>query len=925
MTMESTQGSNWAKWDLHIHVPNGKLSDDYTTDDGSDPLDKFCDEIEKSDAQVFGVSDYFSVDSLRDFDARFRAKYPNSKKRYFLNIEVRLNETVNKQLEEVNVHLLFNPDSAGDIEKFLSKLKVTEKGHNDKIITCTELKTKEQFESATVSRDSINQAFEDTFGSKAIRPDHLLVITAANNDGIRAESGKKRKEIISDEIDKFSDAFFGNYKNAEYFLNPDRYESELEASPKPVVSGSDCHSFKQIDDFLGKRFVEEKEKDGKKEETIIKDITWIKAEPTYEGLKQILYEPKQGDRAFIGQVKPDVKNDYQVIRKIVFKNSKDFPDEIEFNNNLCSIIGSRSSGKSALLAYMAHSVDPVGVENVIEGPGEGEQYKWSRIKEDYSIEWANGKSNAEAPGKIVFIPQNYLYNESRNPEEIKEKIVPVLFKRLPSFKVSYDKTLSALSDQNQQISEIIEDWFSLHNTIRAIEEKLKQFGDKSSIEGQKKSTEAKISALKEKYSLSEKELETYQNITKEKSDLEERIRAIESELQLLATKDEVNFFLTVKVQLMPSLSTLPAKLQTDIKQYIESQEQSLIQEASGLVTEYKKAIEKEKENKKIRIVTIEQENADLFKKYEKNGELQSLVTSVSGYSTTLATIEGFETSKKETLATIADKEKKIADCINKRLEVIKDLDKVLKESDQGEDVNIVFDIEYSVAKEDLDVITHGINMRALSDYVERGSFNLDLARKNSAKFLFDIYTGKQKINNNYDKKKISKDILGLTEKILFTAQMEGDKIGGFSQPTMTPGKRALFALRLILEESEDTWPLLIDQPEDDLDSRSIYDEVVPFLKEKKKERQIIMVSHNANLVIGADSEQIVIANRHGNDRQNEDGKQFNYLTGSLENSQKKDESCKDTLKSQGICEHACSILDGGKIAFETRKNKYQIH
>lgn len=50
--------------------------------------------------------------------------------------------------------------------------------------------------------------------------------------------------------------------------------------------------------------------------------------------------------------------------------------------------------------------------------------------------------------------------------------------------------------------------------------------------------------------------------------------------------------------------------------------------------------------------------------------------------------------------------------------------------------------------------------------------------------------------------------------------MEGDEIGGFSEPTMTPGKRALFLLRLILAESNDTWPLLIDQPEDDLDSRS---------------------------------------------------------------------------------------------------------
>jgi len=154
--------------------------------------------------------------------------------------------------------------------------------------------------------------------------------------------------------------------------------------------------------------------------------------------------------------------------------------------------------------------------------------------------------------------------------------------------------------------------------------------------------------------------------------------------------------------------------------------------------------------------------------------------------------------------------------------------------------------------------------------------------------------------------------------------MEGDKIGGFSEPTMTPGKRALFLLRLILAESDDTWPLLIDQPEDDLDSRSIYYDIVPFLKEKKKERQIIMVSHNANLVIGADSEQVIVANRHWSDRENADAKQFNYLTGSLEFSKIRDKDCKDTLLSQGIREHSCEILDGGKAAFELRKNKYNI-
>src|SRR6185503_3871834 len=94
----------------------------------------------------------------------------------------------------------------------------------------------------------------------------------------------------------------------------------------------------------------------------------------------------------------------------------------------------------------------------------------------------------------------------------------------------------------------------------------------------------------------------------------------------------------------------------------------------------------------------------------------------------------------------------------------------------------------------------------------------------------------------------------------------------------------LFALTLILNESEEAWPLLIDQPEDDLDSRSIYEVLVKYLAKRKAKRQIVMVTHDANLVIGADSEQVVVTNRHGDDRQNKDGRLFGYFSGSLEHS-----------------------------------------
>jgi hypothetical protein len=87
--------------------------------------------------------------------------------------------------------------------------------------------------------------------------------------------------------------------------------------------------------FLGRRFIE---KSANGNEIIIKDVTWIKADPTFEGLKQILYEPEPGDRVWIGSDIPDKKENFQVIRKIKFSNTNDFPEEIEFNKTSVQLL-----------------------------------------------------------------------------------------------------------------------------------------------------------------------------------------------------------------------------------------------------------------------------------------------------------------------------------------------------------------------------------------------------------------------------------------------------------------------------------------------------------------------------------------------------------------------------------------------------------
>jgi DNA repair exonuclease SbcCD ATPase subunit len=97
-------------------------------------------------------------------------------------------------------------------------------------------------------------------------------------------------------------------------------------------------------------------------------------------------------------------------------------------------------------------------------------------------------------------------------------------------------------------------------------------------------------------------------------------------------------------------------------------------------------------------------------------------------------------------------------------------------------------------------------------------------------------------------------------------------------------------------------PFIFDQPEDDLDNNFIVNELVPIFKKIKKYRQVIIVTHNANLVVNADAEQVIVA-----ENENES---INYITGSLENI--------------NIRNKVCEILEGGIDAFRKRERKYNI-
>ena len=917
------RGSEWRKWDLHLHSPGTKLNDGYG---GSAALDRFCDALESSDVAVFGITDYFSADGFFSTAARFREMYPDSNKVLLPNIELRLSETVNGSNQLVDLHLIFRPDVARTtVERLLRELKTEITDSNGVSLRCSDMVTTTHFEQATVTRANVERAIEQTFGKLAARNDNLLVVVPSNNNGIRAGGGQQRKQNLADQIDKLSDAIFGNSTNTCYFLRTDRYEDSAQKSkPKPVFSCSDAHSFDQLTNWMG-RSIDSKE--------TRKEVTWIKADPTFEGLQQTLYE--SANRVRIQAVKPEPKEPYKVIAAVHFAGP-DFPKTIPLNHGLVSIIGSRSSGKSSLLAYIAYSVDPTYAvaqqvasgmtDKTKAGPAAGKT--WADVSHiTCTVEWADANVSR---GKVIYIPQNSLFAVSERPEEITEKIEPVLFRMDPGLQTAYQRMHSEIESSKAKISDAVTQWFRIDDQMKALAAELQDLGDPKAVESTRDTLAVQITELRASTTLSAEDAAKYQMVIDQLGASASRRKAIIQESAAIAPYlvRSDNGLETVGVSagitITPPASTFPAALETQLTSIVTQTTASLNAAVSSAVIAYQLSLDTESAQLLTTEDRLEADNAELIERNQANTELEELVQGHKKQDELLKTIASRQEKLDELVVSQEDQAETIRAEIGTLSDHVRDFTKHFNAKVRALD-NMVFGVEDQVNGETIQALSASFNRQENTHYVDRSSDLVKIANitADPGQFLRSLRDGTQKLRRGTEPISLATQALTIAPEVRFIATLEGDRIGGFKRSSMTPGKQSLFALSLILNESAEGWPLLIDQPEDDLDSRSIFDTIVPYLLERKRDRQILMVSRDANLVIGADSDQLVVANRHGDDRKNRDGRTFEYLTGSLEYSLPETKT-DHVLEKCGIREHACEILDGGAEAFQKRRDKYNI-
>lgn len=956
------RGSEWRIWDLHIHTPGTKKNDQFTGATLDEKWQNYVASINSSTEKisVVGITDYFSIENYFKFKHLVaNGEITKSFDLIIPNLELRV-LPVTGSSTPINLHCLFNPSIDSEIEsRFLAKLQFNNSGsnysatklelirfgrdHANNLGLDEEAAYKKGVEQFVVSLDSLGLIFKN---DPTLRENTIVVVSNRSTDGVTGaikhedffiNKGESQLDATRRSLYQFSDAIFSsNDKDKLYFLGKSVDDEKIVirkcGSLKPCYHGCDAHSNDKIFKPDGNRFC------------------WIKADPTFEGLKQTLYEPE--DRVKIQALQPDIKNSRYVISELQFIDSGNLfgNQRIELSENLNSIIGGKSSGKSLLLFSTAKSIDPEQVERASKRLN-FEGYKFDTAF-DFKVIWKNGDEDfygKSDPGqklhKISYIPQlyiNYLV-EKNNKEELNQLIKNILLQD-GKFRVFYEETFREISETNSQIERLINEYLKVRSTALDIQQKSKDTGNSKTIQQAIQNTTELVQKGQQASNLSEAEFKQYSELIQAKSTLDAEIRTIYlKELTLskvlnevvsnkhnLLGKNDTAIILKGSIdRILDELGDIGADI-TSIKELVVKDYDVLVKNLQHNITSLDLA------NKKILIERQLVQNAEMLKplleKLAGQKEIQKLSNQLEDEKYKFQTALALEQQLKNLLEEYANIRKQTAILLNQRFTLYKRVvDEVnTTKSNIGSDIQLNGNLIY---RQENFVLSNQVNKAALRGDHYFNSFFVDGALQYSK--VIELYerplrVHEDKLYSTTDdsmplKLRITlEDVLrGLAKdgfEIDYTVTYKGDNL-----LHMSPGKKGTVLLILFLQISSSEFPILIDQPEDNLDNRTIYELLCKMIKEKKKERQILIVSHNANLVVATDTENIIVANQKGQSDGSSSGTyRFEYVNGSLEHTRVKDHRILSILQSQGIREHVCDILEGGDEAFKQREKKYAI-
>lgn len=766
--------------------------------------------------------------------------------------------------------------------------------------------------------------------------------------------------------ESFRHAMFGIVDTKSVGANSDlrRILSGQKAEYGPKVTAqietSDAQSISQI----GSRFV------------------WVKADPTFEGLRQILFEPSE--RVYVGDEAPSLKNPHEVIKSVRVVNAPDWfwQTDIPLNSDLVAIIGGRGSGKSALVELMALAG---GSERFNQNEYTKESFLAKASKKTLGnphpligakieLMWQSGEVDEvqvpyplrqpRAPEKVKFLPQKFVERlcDPENPAEIQEEIERVVFQRLDEKNrqgasnftelrnIITQKSVLKAKKLRQSIQELNQRIAEARSRIDAFPQKEAELVRKENE--LKKLDEAKPELAEE----NRRDIEELEELAKARQQVQRQISSRNeqlSELDALNTRIDLfaedvaayNEDIRTRLQRIGLDTQADAFLMRvpDVKSILAIRKETLLSEirileigGDGATTPSLSELDKKIADIRGRLQLSETKRKG-FEKYQ--AERQTLVGAIHALREEIQEIQG---SAKESLAlNLKDRFERyldIFDVLQEERRTLEDLYGPLREVLQsGGDVGRKLTF-WSRINADLNAHTQrcldelldrtrrgryreenalGIKIGEFLRRIEESEFQRETIRTAVAELYDSFFSdtdGNQiriadqlrvrKAERDFDDWFFNTDLFSVSYSIKFDNK---------DLQLLSPGQKGIVLLLLYLEiEQEDRRPLIIDQPEENLDNISIYDNLVEYFRKCKKNRQIIMITHNPNLVVNADAEQVIVADFDGARTP-----KISYQSGALENTVMRD-------GSPGIREHVCKILEGGAEAFRRREKKYSL-
>jgi len=958
------RGSEWRKWDLHVHSPasfnwgDGKQLREMSPDERHEAMQRMHDAIVSTEPVAFAVVDYWTFDGYLEF-RRFlsdrdleleKAVFPGMELRilaptnYRLNLQVVLSDALSDQQladfrSQLHIPALNRKLSDEALMRFAAMLGA-DKANLHGFACPDKLSEGELWRLGSMTAEISPESLQDAL-SAVPEGTALVVMPYETSDGLKDLNWKKHPhadvyymqlpDIFEARDPDAIDLFIGRETDANrHFLT--NFQKALGDSPKPVVCGSDAHRFSDYGVFPGRR------------------ATWIKANPSFEGLKQIVFEP--AERVRIQEESPSKKLPYLVIDKVSFRDETEAPrfdgTPIHFNPDLNVIIGGKSSGKSLLLYHVAKTVDP---EQVAE--------KWSTLGEkgydceldegfDFEVVWGDDvrmclKEDREDTRRITYIPQMYINHlaEERGEQHLKELIESVLDQN-DEYRAFREETQAYISKTNSRIPVHIDELFRLREEHAQLRKEIRDIGETGAIEKQIQTINRDIEQLRKSSGFTKEESEAYELLARRQSFHVRQVTRFRDLLQALSAFSSVatQGFVETGRRLLQQAGDDAArligsdKLGRRLVEGAAEKKQELIQEFAEAYA-----------------VPDERLRDSIQKKIEKHRAAESVVKQLLlpylakvKNQKFLRELQDQLAKEREKLKKIAAKEKRLAEVVEKGkeakrllLERYADLHRAYMSISAklanppfdriGDELHLEAAVDFDsgrFAERFLSMFDRRSNFRALfGECFENNEFvYVPGHHDRSIETIFETISRGAQTNvrlraGDHTPRdatfKLFDDYFSLT----YTLTQRGDSI-----LKMSPGKRGLVLLELILHLSNSEDPILIDQPEDNLDNRTIYNELNEFVKSKKTQRQIIFVTHNANLVVATDAENVIVANQSGQD-QGKDNREFafEYVSGGLELTFR-DPAASGVLFQMGTREHACDILEGGQEAFLKRERKY---